>query len=161
MPPIIREFHHKDSIQFLNVVRHLQSYELEIHDRMMPVEAIDEWYIDLLSKQCVEQKGYILVAELSGAVVGYATIFTQVDQTDEIDELSYTYGFISHIAVLPHVRGLGIGKQLLSECERRAVEAGCKWLRIPTLAKNQNAITVYKNFGFAPHLITLEKKIGN
>lgn len=42
---LIRDVKDSDSDQFLEVVRHLQAYELAMYDRMKPVEAIGDWYI--------------------------------------------------------------------------------------------------------------------
>ena len=100
-----------------------------------------------------------MVAERNGKLIGYATIFTKVEQTGEIDEVAFTYAFISHISVTPEARGTGAGKLLLSECEARAKSAGQKWLRIAVLAKNMVARDIYRNIGFHDHHITMEKLI--
>ncbi|WP_175856178.1 GNAT family N-acetyltransferase [Burkholderia anthina] len=155
----IRDFHPQDTEQFLTVVRDLQAFELAIYDRMMPVVAIGDWYVDTLMKQCVEEGGSILVAQFGGQVIGFATIFTKVQQQGEIDEIPFTYGFISHISVTPAARGTGTGKLLIAECERRARDAGCRWLRIPALAKNAPAREIYEHLGFSEHLVTFEKSL--
>ncbi|CAI3948038.1 Ribosomal protein S18 acetylase RimI and related acetyltransferases (RimI) (PDB:1GHE) [Commensalibacter communis] len=153
----IREFRENDATQFLEIVRYLQAYELAIYDRMKPVEAIDSWYIQTLQEQCQRENGYILVAELDSVIVGFATIFTKVPQRGEFDELDFTYGLISHISVSPQARGLGVGKQLMQACEQRAKDAGCKWLRIPALGRNQQARAIYEHLGFEEQYVVLEK----
>ncbi|MFK3797201.1 GNAT family N-acetyltransferase [Pseudomonas sp. NPDC088444] len=159
MTVLIRDFHPNDTEQFLAVARDLQNFELALYDRMMAVDAIGEWYIDTLLKQCTEEDGSILVAVLESRVIGFATIFTNVQQQGEIDEIPFTYGFISHISVASTARGTGTGKLLMAECERRAREAGCRWLRIPALAKNAQARGIYEHLGFSEHLVTLEKTL--
>jgi len=155
----ICDFKDGDSQQFLEVVRHLQAYELAIYDRMKPVEAIGEWYIKELLEQCEREKGSILVAELDGQIVGFATIFTAVPQVGEFDEVDFMYGFISHISVSPEARGVGAGKQLMLECEARAKEAGCKWLRVPALGPNKQARAIYEHLGFQEQYVVMEKTL--
>lgn len=72
MTLVVRGFRANDSSQFLEVVRHLQTYELAMYDRMKPVEAIGDWYIETLQAQCAREKGFILVAELDGRVAAFA-----------------------------------------------------------------------------------------
>lgn len=120
--------------QFLEVVHHLQA-------------------------QCEREKGAILVAELDGRIVGFATIFTAVPQVGEFDELDFTYGVISHISVSPEARGADAGKQLMLACEARAKQAGCKWLRVPALGQNQQARAIYEHLGFQEQYVVLEKTL--
>ncbi|WP_419792626.1 GNAT family N-acetyltransferase [Pseudomonas citronellolis] len=89
----------------------------------------------------------------------FATIFTKVQQQGEIGEIPLRYRFISHISVTPATRGAGTGKQLVTECERFAREWGCRWLRVPALAKNVQARGVYERLGFSEHLVPLEKSL--
>lgn len=155
----IRAYRNEDSVQFLEIVRDLQSFERKIHDRMTPVEEIGVWYIEALQVRCAAQMGEILVAEQNATLLGYATIFTEVAQTSEIDEAPYLYAEISHIAVRAAARGAGIGKRLMAECEKRAVSAGRSWFRINVFANNLAARGLYKKLGFHDHLITMEKPL--
>jgi len=155
----VRDYAEADKAQFLAVARDLQSYEVSLYDRMMPVSDIGDWYIAALQKMCVEEDGTILVAEASHEIVGFATIFTRVTQMGEIDEVAFTYAGISHIAVKSGWRGKGIGKLLLGECERRARQAGCKWLRLGVLANNGSARGLYEKLGFHDHLVIMEKSL--
>lgn len=159
MTTIIRGYRAGDSEKFLMLVRELQIYELEMYDRMMSVADIGDWYIAALEKRCGEEDGAILVAEGDGELVGYATIFTRVEQKDEIDEIAFIYGYVSHIAVRAAARGTGIGKLLLQECEKRARTAGCKWLRLGVLANNATARRIYEHSGFHDHHVTMEKPL--
>lgn len=89
MTAVIRDFRPEDGGQFLSLVRDLQIFEIGIHDRMMPVEDIGEWYIDKLLERCAAEKGSLLVTERGGELIGYAAVFTMVHQTGEIDEVPY------------------------------------------------------------------------
>ena len=46
------------------------------------------------------------------------------------------------------MRGLGIGRRLLAEVERRAVEAGARSIRLETNRALHEAITLYRSAGF-------------
>lgn len=48
------------------VARDLQALELALYDRMMAVDAIDEWCIDTVMEQCAEEDDSVLVAEPDG-----------------------------------------------------------------------------------------------
>lgn len=156
---IVREFAESDREALLTVVRELQSYEGAMFDRMKPPEDVGNWYIDVLKKQCDEDDGHILVAERDGAIIGYATIMTNVREDGSYDEVPYSYGYVGDLAVLPQARGSGAGKLLLDECDRRARAAGRRWLRIGVLARNARAREVYGRFGFADLLVTMEKPL--
>lgn len=154
----MREFRPGDNAQFLDLVRDLQAFEIEIHDRMMPVDDIGEWYIARLLQRCVSDRGFLLVAENGDDLLGYAAVFTAVAHA-EIDEVPYTYGEISHIAVKPSARGTGAGKLLLAECERLSRAAGQRWLRLNVFAQNHAARAVYEHMGFRQHLVVMEKPL--
>lgn len=155
----VRDYRDTDSEQFIAIVRDLQEFEVALYDRMMPAEEIGDWYASALQARCKEEDGALLVAEKDGKLVGYATIFTNVEQRGEIDEVVFTYGEISHIAVSPESRGSGAGKLLMEECERRTRSAGRKWLRLNVLANNVSARSIYEHLGFRDHLITMEKQL--
>lgn len=155
----VRDFRASDSEQVLTLARDLQSFELDLYDRMMPVEDIGDWYIAALLDQCANEDGAILVAEEDDELIGFATIFTKAVQKDEFDELPFTYAYVSHISVRPSARGSGTGKLLLHECEARARAAGRQWLRIGVLANNPGARNLYRQLGFHDHLVILEKPL--
>jgi ribosomal protein S18 acetylase RimI-like enzyme len=155
----IRTYRDDDLIQLLEIARELQGFELALHDRMMPVEDIGNWYVEALQARCTAEKGEILVAEQDATLLGYATIFTEVAQSGEIDEVPYLYAEISHVAVRASSRGAGVGKLLMAECEKQARSAGRAWIRINVLANNPAARGLYEQLGFHDHLIVMEKPL--
>ncbi len=56
---------------------------------------------------------------------------------------------VHDIAVRPGHRGKGIGRALLAEVQRRAIELGCVRLSLEVHRDNAGAIAAYRNFGFA------------
>jgi ribosomal protein S18 acetylase RimI-like enzyme len=55
---------------------------------------------------------------------------------------------LTKIAVLPHQRGQKIGQQLLQHCIDFAKESGFKALVLYSATKLENAIYIYRKFGF-------------
>jgi ribosomal protein S18 acetylase RimI-like enzyme len=126
---------------------------------MKPPSAIDGSYVSLLRSDVAEHRGRFLVAELAGQVVGYCTLFTHCDSSDETDEVFYTYAYVGDLAVDERHRGMGIGARLMSTCEMTARDAGQTWLRISVMAENDLARRFYARVGFGEHLLTLEKRL--
>lgn len=157
-PLSIRPYEPRDEAALLDLVRELQVHEGHVYDRMKPAAAIGPWYMDDLKQQCAEHDGTILVAEIGGRVVAYATIMTKVE-ADDIDELPFTYAYVGDLSVTESRRGQGIGKAMLAECERRAKAVGTRFLRITALAKNTQARKTYERFGFGELLVRYEKKL--
>jgi len=56
--------------------------------------------------------------------------------------------YIRGIAVVPSAKGLGIGRRLLDEIQRFAVEQGCTRLFLSTTPFLNTAIRMYEAFGF-------------
>jgi GNAT superfamily N-acetyltransferase len=158
-PPMIeiRPYRDSDAVAMLPLLRSLQAHEVPLFDRMKPAEAMGPWYLDLLKKQCREDEGTILVADEDRALLGYATILTNVVEDGSGDEVAYSYAYVGDLVVDESARGRGIGKLLLDECERYARVAGRDEMRISVLAKNGNAHRVYRRFGFDDLLIDMRK----
>jgi len=57
---------------------------------------------------------------------------------------------VKHLYIRPHVRGLGIGRALLAELERRAVELGATEAVLDTNDSLTAAGTLYRGAGYTP-----------
>ncbi len=155
----IRSFRPHDESHVVLLVRELQDYESQYFDRMLPSDDIGSWYVSRCWRQAKESGGELIVAELDGRIVGYATLFTRRSSEAAIDEMLYTHAYIGDLIVTKSVRRLGVGAALLAECEKLARAAGEKWLRITTLAANLEAVHVYRRFGFTDQFIDMEKPL--
>lgn len=83
----------------------------------------------------------LLIACADDKLSGYALLlFNQATQ------LARLYS----IAVSPDFRGQGVGEQLLSLCEKSAVERGYITLRLEVREDNFSAIKLYEKHGFKP-----------
>jgi GNAT superfamily N-acetyltransferase len=56
---------------------------------------------------------------------------------------------VKHLWVQPHLRGHGVGRLLLAELERRAIELGAEELVLDTNASLEAAGGLYRSSGFA------------
>jgi ribosomal protein S18 acetylase RimI-like enzyme len=155
----IRPFQSKDESEDVLLVRELQDHEAVYFDRMAPSSDIGSWYVSRVLREARDSGGELIVAELDGRIVGYATLLTRQSSETSIDEVLYTYAYVGDLIVTKSARGRGVGAQLLQECERLARAAGERWLRITVLAANPQAIEVYKRFGFTDQLIDMEKPL--
>ena len=156
--PDIRDYQEHDEAALIGLIRQLQAHEGAYYDRMLPPEDIAGWYVDALKDDCRQHAGHIRMACLDGKVAGYCAVLTRVD-ADDVDEIPYWYAYVSELAVAESARGKGVGKALLADAERLARHAGAKWLRVSVLSRNTLAHEVYKSYGFADRLVSMEKPL--
>ncbi|MDX8518052.1 GNAT family N-acetyltransferase [Mesorhizobium dulcispinae] len=57
--------------------------------------------------------------------------------------------WIENVAVAPEAQGRGIGRKLLDSAERKAVEAGCRELRLLTNGAFEANVRLYRKHGYA------------
>jgi len=81
------------------------------------------------------------VAELDGEVVGGGGIYPTDGLAADTCELVKMY-------LLPHARGLGLGKTLIEKCLQAARENGFHKVYLETMPELKQALKVYQKFGF-------------
>ncbi len=89
-----------------------------------------------------------IVAEQNGSIIGSVLLYPAETQayTSAISRASYPE--VRFLAVLPAMRGRGIGNALMNECERRAQMTGATAIGLHTMAAMQPAIRMYERLGF-------------
>lgn len=90
----------------------------------------------------------VLLAFVDGRPVGLAVCFEGFSTFEARPLLN-----IHDLAVLPAFRGRGVGRALLAEAERRALEAGCCKLTLEVQEDNLPARTLYERFGFTDFVV--------
>jgi ribosomal protein S18 acetylase RimI-like enzyme len=130
---------------------------LQFYDRLKPSTEIGPWYVDWIREDNERNQGHFLVADLDGLAVGYATLNPSLNSEESREEVFYEYAHVGDLAVLKSHRNRGIGGLLLAECERRAKQAGRKWLRLGVHAGNTGARRFYERFQLRERFLTLEK----
>ena len=83
-------------------------------------------------------RGMFLIAILSGEPVGCGALKFHGDQPTELKRLW----------VSPNARGLGIGRRLLTELERRAAGSGSRVIHLETNETLTEAIAMYRAAGY-------------
>lgn len=123
--------------------------ELAIHLREMKkedakqVSSIEQasfavpWSTKVLWEEAVNSRTYYLVAELQGEIVGYAGMWLIADEAQ-----------ITNIAVLPKMRGKGIGNALLEELIYIAKMRGKNKMTLEVRPSNKKALCLYEKLGF-------------
>jgi putative acetyltransferase len=81
------------------------------------------------------------VAVLNGSVVGGGGIFPSEGLPEDTCELVKMY-------LLPQVRGIGLGKKLISDCLSAAQNAGYRNVYLETMPELKDALKTYAKFGF-------------
>jgi GNAT superfamily N-acetyltransferase len=87
----------------------------------------------------------VLLAEVNGEAAGFALFFHNFSTWQGRRGL-----YLEDLFVPPTLRGLGIGKALLCELARIAIERGCARMEWAVLDWNTPAIDFYKSLGAVP-----------
>ncbi len=152
----VRDFQAGEEAQILAIAREAQAHELTVEARSKPVEEIGLWYVELRKQDVATYKGRFLVAELAGAIAGYAVLLFKDSSEDRV-ETFYTFAHVADLGVRNECRGQGVGTALLAACETIAREAGETYLQLGVLAGNHDAVRLYERQGFRAVAQTMEK----
>lgn len=68
-------------------------------------------------------------------------------------------GIIENVYVLPTDRNEGIGSQLLDYAESALAKEGAEVVALSVLAENEGARELYRDRGYRPHRITMERSL--
>lgn len=129
----------EDAALILQFIRGLADYEKLAHACVATEEA--------LQRTLFGPRPYaeILIAEHEGNPAGFALFFHNYSTF-----LAQPGIYLEDLFVLPELRGLGIGKALLLELARIAVQRDCGRLEWSVLDWNEPAIGFYKKLGAVP-----------
>ena len=109
-------------------------------DQILELEKIcfsEPWTREMLLSQMPDESHIFLIAEQGGRVLGYVGLMHVLDE-----------GYISNVAVAPDARRRGIGKGLITELQRRAVENKLAFITLEVRESNLSAIELYKKCEF-------------
>lgn len=143
----------------ISLLRELQQFELPMNPELKPPEEIGLPYMTETRKWCTENAGVMLVASEDARLVGYACVLTDCKEEGKSGERPYHYAHVADLVVTATMRGRGIGKALLTECERLSRAKGQTILRIGVMAENAGALGLYHAFGFRDRHQILDKRL--
>ncbi|MDP3443759.1 MAG: GNAT family N-acetyltransferase [Ignavibacteria bacterium] len=136
---IIRKGTEKDVSIILDLIKALADYE------KAPNEVIADEKI--LLQNLFGEKPYAetLIAEYNGEPAGFALFFHNFSTW-----IGKPGIYLEDLFVKPHLRGKGIGKRLLVQIAKIAVERDCGRFEWSVLDWNEPSIQFYKNLGAKP-----------
>lgn len=143
-----------DTPQILAFIRGLAEYEKLSH---ACVATEEELRATLFGPRPFAE---VILAEWEGAPAGFALYFHNYSTFRARPGI-----YLEDLYVLPEKRGHGIGKALLTELARVAVERGCARLEWSVLDWNEPALVFYRSLGarameeWVPHRVTGEALI--
>jgi GNAT superfamily N-acetyltransferase len=126
----------EDAAVILELIRDLADYERLSHELVADEERIRE---TLFGRRPAAEA---LIAEDRGAAVGFALFFHNYSTF-----LARPGLYLEDIYVRPSARGRGIGRALLVELAKIAVERGCGRMEWSVLNWNEPAIAFYRKLG--------------
>ena len=128
----------QDANLILGFINELASYE----NMLSEVTATEDMLRDTLF---VQKKAEVLIGEYEGVPVGFALFFHNYSTF-----LGKPGIYLEDLYVQPQMRGLGLGKAMLSCLAKLAVECNCGRLEWSCLNWNEPSIKFYKQMGAKP-----------
>ena len=128
----------EDTPKILQFIRELAEYEHMLDEVIATEDLLKEWIFD-------KKKAEVLFAAQDGAEVGFALFFHNFSTF-----LGRAGLYLEDLYVKPEWRGRGIGKGLLAQLARIAVERGCGRLEWSCLNWNQPSIDFYLSLHAQP-----------
>ncbi|MFB6082072.1 MAG: GNAT family N-acetyltransferase [Halanaeroarchaeum sp.] len=94
-------------------------------------------------------------ADASGAIVGFVMFYVERGMYDQDVER----GVVENVFVDPDARGSGVGNALMTYAEGELAERGVDAIGLSVMAANERAVSFYRNRGYRPHRIELERDL--
>jgi ribosomal protein S18 acetylase RimI-like enzyme len=113
-------------------------------------------YASWLGSQLQEPNVFILVAELEGAVIGYA--YAGVEGYDYMS-LRGPAGVLHDIVVDPQHRGYGVGRLLLDAALAQLERRGVPRVVLSTAERNESAQRLFARAGFRRTMIEMTREL--
>ena len=140
MTLVIRQGEHSDVPLIAELIRGLARYEKLEHELTMTEERLAA---NLFGPHHYAET---LIAEVDGTPVGFALFFHNFSTF-----LAKPGIYLEDLFVIPEHRGRGVGRALLKELARLAVERECGRLEWSVLDWNEDAISFYERLGARPN----------
>jgi diamine N-acetyltransferase len=100
---------------------------------------------DDFARMVTGQESCILLAERTGAIVGYATLQLHHDTRENM--VPHTVAEVDNFGVSAAYRRMGVGRFLFAACRERATAIGARDLNLSCWEANQEAMRFYENMG--------------
>jgi ribosomal protein S18 acetylase RimI-like enzyme len=124
--------------------------------RFMLPEDVESGYRWWLRRESKSAEAVVLVAELDGAVVGYA--YGRVEERDW-NALRDACGVLHDIWVEESARGSGVGTLLLEEMVQRLKALGVPRVVLMTASRNETAQRLFARLGWRPTMVEMTREV--
>ncbi|UTC63187.1 GNAT family N-acetyltransferase [Treponema sp. OMZ 787] len=133
----------------------------ELHYRLYPEYFKPFSYdstVEFLKKQLQEDNWFCCIVSCDGKDAGYALFYIRDYQENPVRK-AYRGIHIDQIGIDPEYRRKGLGKALMAEIEKIAVQEGASQIELTHWEFNEEAKFFYKNIGFDTCLRFVVKKL--
>lgn len=124
--------------------------------RFMLPDNVESGYRWWLTREMQDEDAVVIVAELDGAVVGYA--YGRLEERNW-NALLDAHGGFHDIWVDGHARCHGAGLQLAEEMVRRLKALGAPRVVLMSAALNEAAQRLFKKLGWRPTMIEMTREV--
>ncbi len=133
-----------------DAVRDVTLAAYEEYAAVLPEPVWTRYRSHLLATLDAEGPADRIAAEQEGVIVGSVLLFPPTAGAYGDAAAGGDSPEVRLLAVLPAVRGRGVGSALMRECVRRARAAGATALGLHTMDMMQAAMRMYERMGFVP-----------
>jgi GNAT superfamily N-acetyltransferase len=130
------------------IIRNITLAAYAQYQAVMPPRFWTRYHQHLIATLDGEGNDERIVAEQHGSIVGSVLLYPPAADYYASATISTSYPEVRFLAVLPQMRGQGIGTALMKECERRAREAGAQAIGLHTMEVMRDAICMYEHLGY-------------
>lgn len=92
-----------------------------------------------------------IVILVNDKIVGYLSYIIKKRHTSKLD--------VDQFVILEQYRGRGLGKKLMEESKKIAMENGCNRIELNCWLFNENALAMYEHIGYVRQRIMYEMKL--
>lgn len=118
-------------------------------------EDVESGYRFWIGKELNRKGAVVLVAELDGAIVGYA--YGTIEDRDW-SVLIDRHGVIQDVCVAQAARGRGIGRQLVEDLIKRLEALGAPRVLLYAMVQNENARRLFSSLGFEATMVEMTRE---
>ena len=155
---IILKYKNTDREKLLKCIIELQDFERMLESDRLEGKRMAEKYLEYLLRERGKDKQWIFVAEEDNEVVGFISLWIEVDPEAALAVKNHTYMYISDLVVLLQYRNRGIGEALMKKAEELTASKDIEHIKVYVLAKNTKATNFYHKAGYRDYEIGLIKE---
>lgn len=122
---------------------------------LMPDHAAAQTYFE---DRLAQSSSVVLLAESAGEACGYLYAEELRPAANPFKAPTPTL-YINHLAVVPHMQGQGIGRQLVLAAEKHARQCGIDLVRLDAWSFNETALRTFASLGYEPYNVRMQHRL--